>query len=603
VIVLGEPQAEAVREAGSFDIPVIWLRGEVGPGLVLRPGDDIVLLEAGALVPPGWLERLRRAAYAAPDTGTVTPVSNRGETAYPVRDGVDLDWFLAKSGPAGSDQDIVAWLDRMASGANGMETAELSFGGGPCLFIRGDCLAAIGKLRSAHFATGDGEQEDFCARATEMGWRHVALTGLFVGWRQHAGALAPFPAAVAALQRRNNATLARFHPGRYARNAAFRSADLLGPARRWLDLARWSTPRTETAILVTHDEGGGVGRRVDAAVAAREASGLSTVVLRPARLAQGITGVRIDDGHEDRFPNLVFAMPAEQEAVVGLLRDAQPVEAVLHHFLNHDPSVIETIRALGVPYEAYTHDYAWFCPRVSLVGRGDRYCGEPEPWECEACVAEVGSFLHEEIAVTDLLERSQSILADARRVIAPSDDAAARMGWHFPSLSVSVVPHEDDSAIEEPPPSRVVHGTVRVCTVGAIGLHKGYYVLLDCARDARERDLDLTFLVAGTTIDDQRLIDTGRVFVTGRYDAHEAVDLIRAQNAALAFLPSIWPETWCLGLTELWRAGLRVAAFDTGAPAERIRRTGRGFLLPLGLSPGEINDALLKEARGAGMGW
>ena len=119
-----------------------------------------------------------------------------------------------------------------------------------------------------------------------------------------------------------------------------------------------------------------------------------------------------------------------------------------------------------------------------------------------------------------------------------------------------------------------------------------------CARDARKRDLDLTFVVAGTTIDDRRLIETGRVFVTGPYRPDEAVALIRAQDAALALLPSIWPETWCFALTELWRAGLRVAAFDIGAPAERIRQTGRGFLLPLGSSPRAINDALLNAARG-----
>jgi hypothetical protein len=41
---------------------------------------------------------------------------------------------------------------------------------------------------------------------------------------------------------------------------------------------------------------------------------------------------------------------------------------------------------------------------------------------------------------------------------------------------------------------------------------------------------------------------------------------------------------------------LRVAAFDIGAPAERIRRTGRGFLLPLHLAPATINDTLLKAA-------
>jgi len=118
-------------------------------------------------------------------------------------------------------------------------------------------------------------------------------------------------------------------------------------------------------------------------------------------------------------------------------------------------------------------------------------------------------------------------------------------------------------------------------------------VLLACARDAAARDLPLEFIVVGHTIDDRRLMATGRVFVTGEFRAEEATSLIRAQQAGLALLPSISPETWCYALTDAWRAGLRVAAFDIGAPAERIRRTGRGFLLPLGLSAPAINNALL----------
>ena len=114
-----------------------------------------------------------------------------------------------------------------------------------------------------------------------------------------------------------------------------------------------------------------------------------------------------------------------------------------------------------------------------------------------------------------------------------------------------------------------------------------------CARDAAERRLPLEFVVVGHTIDDARLLATGRVFITGRFKPEEAVQLIRAQQASLALLPSVWPETWSFGLTELWQAGLSVAAFDFGAPAERIRRTGRGFLLPLGIPPHRINNALV----------
>jgi glycosyltransferase involved in cell wall biosynthesis len=152
---------------------------------------------------------------------------------------------------------------------------------------------------------------------------------------------------------------------------------------------------------------------------------------------------------------------------------------------------------------------------------------------------------------------------------------------------------EDDHGIAEPPRPRARTGLCRVCIVGAIGVHKGYDVLLGCARDAAERGLPIEFVVVGHTIDDARLLATGRVFITGRFAPEEAVTLIRAQDASLALLPSIWPETWNFGLTELWRAGLNVAAFDLGAPAERIRRSGRGFVLPLGLPPRGINHALV----------
>jgi hypothetical protein len=62
----------------------------------------------------------------------------------------------------------------------------------------------------------------------------------------------------------------------------------------------------------------------------------------------------------------------------------------------------------------------------------------------------------------------------------------------------------------------------------------------------------------------------------------------------VAFIPSIWPETWCFALTRAWQAGLPAAVFDIGAQAERTRRTGRGWPLPLGLTPPALNDALLR---------
>ncbi|MBN8905686.1 MAG: glycosyltransferase, partial [Rhodospirillales bacterium] len=218
---------------------------------------------------------------------------------------------------------------------------------------------------------------------------------------------------------------------------------------------------------------------------------------------------------------------------------------------------------------------------------------EPALAGCEACVADNGALLPEPIAVADLRARSDAFLRGARSVIVPSQDTATRMRRHFRGVKLRVVPHEADAALPPPPPPRAQDGRCRVCIVGAIGVHKGYDVLLGCARDAAARRLPLEFVLVGSSIDDARLIATERVFVTGRFTPEEVLPLIRAQRASIGLVPSVWPETWCLALTELWQAGLQAAAFDLGAPAERIRHTGFGLVLPYGLPPAGINNALL----------
>jgi glycosyltransferase involved in cell wall biosynthesis len=298
---------------------------------------------------------------------------------------------------------------------------------------------------------------------------------------------------------------------------------------------------------------------------------------------------------------MIYALPSELAALRARLRAARPRRVELHHLLGHHPAVLDLLAGLGVPYDVHVHDYAWFCARIALVGPQGRYCGEPEPEGCEACLAQAGRVIAEDISVRDLIDRSARLLAGADRVVVPSRDAAARMRRHFPGIRPRVAPHDNDRALLRAQPPAAPAGACRVVTVGAIGIEKGFDVLLDCARDAGARRLPLDFVVVGHTIDDATLIETGRVFVTGEFGPDDLPALIRAQRPTLGLLPSVWPETWCLALGDLWRAGLHVTAFDIGAQAERIRASGgRGLLLPLGLPAAAINNALLAAARSRG---
>jgi GT2 family glycosyltransferase/glycosyltransferase involved in cell wall biosynthesis len=578
----------------------------------MRPARDVVLLNSDTIPAPGWVEMLREAVHAAPDIGTASPLSN---------DATILSYPRADKRNA-MPEDVAA-MGRLAA-ASGGASVPVPTGVGFCLYLRRECLGDTGVLRGDLFAQGYGEENDFCRRAAWLGWRHVAVPRAYVA---HVGG-GSFGAATAALIARNSEAMERLHPGYAAAIARWIEADPLAQARRALDESRLAArigtrlaarvgerlaarvgerlaarKRREAVLLVTHDDGGGVERAVMARAAAIAADGGEALLLRPVLLGDGegepryrAGFCRLDDA-AGGFPNLVFRVPGELAALQALLRRRKLAAVEIHHLLGHDRAVADIAAAMGVPLAWHAHDYACVCPRVTFSLPDGRYCGEPaEVAACEACIADNGR--RDGATMTVAALRAASLAAfSAGPVVVPSGDVASRLARHLKGISARVARPEDDGdlpPLERPPPAQPRSaGRRRIAVPGAIGPEKGYDVLLACARDAAARNLDLEFVVVGHTLDDTRLMQTGRVWVTGRYEEAEGEALLRAQGAALAFIPSTCPETWCFALSLAWRAGLVACGFDLGAQGERIRATGRGFVLPLGLPAGAINSALM----------
>ena len=248
-------------------------------------------------------------------------------------------------------------------------------------------------------------------------------------------------------------------------------------------------------LLVTLAMSGGVERFVEERCRAIRAEGLHPILLRPASAGDSrhceLSIAALD------APNLRYTIPDELGELKAMLGELQLASVEIQHFLHLDARVIELVRALRVPYDVYVHDYAWICPRVTLIDGSGRYCGEPPVSVCQRCVARNGSNLGEKISVPDLRRRSDQWLRAARHVIAPTADTAARLGRHFPGLKVEVraparlarCSRRAAFPLAPAPPG----SPVRVALIGGIGAHKGYDVLLACARDARARRLPLEY--------------------------------------------------------------------------------------------------------------
>jgi glycosyltransferase involved in cell wall biosynthesis len=480
------------------------------------------------------------------------------------------------------------------------------------MLLRHECLTEVGLLREDAFAQGYGEENDWCLRARRLGWRHVTALDLFVA---HVGGRS-FGPSKTALTRRNGRVLNRLHPGYDALIGAFLAGDPLAAARRQIDQVRWARNRTAAGaiVMISHGRGGGVDRHLRERAIAIAALGLRPVLIQPAppgggdddTVAGGLRCVILDgrtDAAGGHYPNLRFTLPDEMDALAALLR-AEPTRRVeVHHLLGHAPEVARLSAVLGVPMTVHIHDYAWLCPRISLLGRDGRHCSEPAPGICGECVDDLGVPQGMPSEATALRRSSATILADAERVVVSCQDAADRVRRHFPIVTPEIRPWETWSGMAELSPtsaSRQRGGIATVGVLGAIGLEKGYEVLLACARNAARRTLPLRFVLVGYSSDDNRLLRTGVTFVTGRFAEGEAAKLLRDHRVEFGFIPSVVPETWCYALSELRRAGLRIAAFDLGAQAERIRAYGDGLLLPLGTDAAAVNDTLLRHLRPSG---
>lgn len=549
-------------------------------GLAAAAGRDALLLNSDTLPPPDALTRLHRLAYAAPDIATVCPLSNNATIlSYP-----------SPANPAPMpDAAETARLAALAWRANGDRTVPIPTPVGFCMLIRHDALkagmAATGPFRADLFGRGYGEENDLAERLLAAGWQHRAAPGLYVA---HQGE-ASFGPLASALRARGTALLRALHPGYPARIAAHAEADTLQQARTRLDLARFRAARRKrAALLLTHGDGGGVEHVIKARQATLREEGLRPITLRPG--PRPAMAWLEDD--TTTYPNLCFRIPRDYPALLRLLRAERPGHLEIHNTLGHAPAILGLARDLAIPYQVRVHDHAWICPRVTLTRPDGTYCGEPDLPACETCRATHGSFLEPDEPVATLRRRAGRILRAAASVQVGSEENAIRLRRHFPRLHPTLAQLEDAGNLPPVQPAPA-NGPRHILVAGAIGEPKGFPLLLAAARDAAARRLPLRFTLVGHSIDDAALLATNRVFITGPYRASEAVALIRAQGADLALLPGQAAETWSFTLTELWRAGLPVAAFDIGAQAERIRATGRGMLFPIGLPAARVNDALL----------
>lgn len=579
---------------GKGDPRLLLLRNEVNLGFVgtvnraMALGrDDVILLNSDTVVTSGWLEKICRCAASDLSIGTITPFSNNAEIcSFP-------NFCQDNPLPARlSAEDVNRAMEQAAVPLY----PDIPTGVGFCMYIRRALLDKIGLFDVETFGLGYGEENDFCMRAVQAGYRNVLCDDTFI---LHVGS-SSFDSKKGALAQENMQRLVAKHPDYLKEVTSFIAADTLKPIRdmaySFLNLQGEAGQRPGV-LHVLHGRKGGTENHIRHLMAAGRGR------LRQYLLATFEDVWVLEDANGERL--VTYQLKHEQDELWGALLEslcaAFGIQVChVHHLAGCRLGLLEAFAASSIPFGFTVHDFYLACPTINLLGPDGDYCGAQTDLDhCRQCLAIQADFAGIDIAAWR--EAHRKFIERAAFVIAPSAWAGSTLQRYFPQNAVTVIPHGSGHEGEEHEDTLCSvllmpdDGKENIGVLGAIGPVKGARRLEKLVQRTRERNLPLRWVVVGYLDRQfQAYQDKDKVLtVHGHYDSRDVGALLDHYRIRLVAFPSAGPETYCYTLTEAWQAGRPALVPPIGALGERVTATGAGWLMEDWQDEDRILDQIL----------
>ncbi|RZJ97323.1 MAG: glycosyltransferase [Novosphingobium sp.] len=565
----------------------------VNRGIAAAGRADVVLLNSDTRVGPRWLESLRLAAHRSARTASATAVSdNAGAFSIP----------LPERESAHDPADDLVIARQVAQTARAL-WPEAPTGHGFCMYIRRDCLDDVGLLDDAAFPRGYGEENDLSMRAVRRGWTHVVDDRTLVFHERSAS----FGDEKTELMTAGRKVIDHRYPDYTSKVRAF----IGGPGLRAIKAAAEDgfastdrAPARPRILFVINKETGGTPQtnrdlmsaiddeydpfilRFDRRTLFLERpAGAENEVLTQHSLATPIDPLSHRSGEYDR--------------VVASWLTQYAIELVhVRHIGWHSFGLFRVADDLSIPVVFSFHDFYAVCPSLKLLDHSLNFCGGVCTLAEGSCVPELWDEFDLPPLRDDWVYTWRAQMAEALKgceaFVTTSPFAKQLLIARLPSLAerrFPVIEHGRDFTqfLQAAQPLKPL-SPLRIVVPGNIGIPKGARLI----RDVKRLDVDgrLEFHILGLC---HEMLVGADVVLHGAFDREEIVERIAALQPNVGGIFSIWPETYCHTLTELWAAGVPTVAFDVGALGERIRDHGGGWLLT-DTAPEAVYRALLAIA-------
>lgn len=523
--------------------------GTVNRGMKLRPEADVLLLNSDVEVANDWLHRLQDCAYSRDKVASVTATANNATIcSFPVfcEDNELLEGFDVESLDLTFKQHVPANM-----------AVEIPSGIGCCMYMRRDCMDAVGLFDEETFGRGYGEENDWCQRAINNGWANLHSLNVFV---YHKGAVS-FAHESDSRKEANLRTLVERYP---SYNADVQAYILQDPAKAWrtrILCELYAKSQKLLSVAIAHGLGGGVYTHIHELE--RELSDIDFLLLEP--ISEGKVRLVLLPLRKGSSPSIEFDVSTDYDKLVSLLKTLGVGHVHFHHTMRLPTRLWALHKDLGAPCDYTLHDFWVVNGNPTLTGPDGLYAGDG-PDRDQVCSRHYP--LPDGVSPSKWRELQLPLMNEARYLITPSGDTKTRISRenefsHLDSWVVS--PHLDHSDLtDDVLPLNPKAGKLKVVVLGALSKEKGADVLEAVA--SKLSNTGIEFHLLGYAY--RPLAKS--VITYGPYEEDEALERLLALEPDVVWFTAQWPETYSYTLSIAIKATLPIVAPDLGAFSERL---------------------------------
>ncbi|CAE6795155.1 hypothetical protein R75461_06462 [Paraburkholderia nemoris] len=289
----------------------------------------------------------------------------------------------------------------------------------------------------------------------------------------------------------------------------------------------------------------------------------------------------------------LLTCPEREHAFRTILLEYDVDVAHFHHFIGHVPSMIHVAAQTGVPTAFTAHDFFPVCHEFNLLSFKNEFCGAPDVplSQCDVCL-----WQKHEIAPGSQAQRRMfwdNVLRHIDLLVFNTDGTQRTYSQMYPSVRLHASAHVLPVPILDGPVrslQRVVT-PLKVALLGNVTHQKGGDVL--CRALPLLQGAPVEFHVFGRVDGNYSQLGDRRRFPNVVVHGQYAVDAPPPEllECDVSIHVSVWPETYCLTLSEAWQLGLVPIVTDIGALGERVTHLVNGIKIAPN-KEGQLVDAI-----------